>query len=126
MKLFLIAALMIAGIAPAWADELGPDHLYIYTSTGNKNYHCQVYLSYIETDGGSVYFADDCVATTRDTWSWPHFTPQPIYVSLDFRARKIARFTKDCLFVASAMAANRTTSSVIDCRGQANAAATTR
>ena len=126
MKLFLIAALMIAGIAPAWADELGPDHLYIYTPTGNQSYHCTVYLSYVEGTGHSVYYADDCVATSRDNAIWPQFPPQPIRVSLDFRSPKFQRLERDCQFVASALAVNRTTSTVVDCRGQANAAATAR
>ena len=95
--------------------DIGADHVYVY-GTLNRNYQCTVYLAYFETDGGSVFYADKCVATSSDAGFWPVFPPQPIHVSLDFMSPRFARFEADCQFVAHAQAVNRQTSTVIDCR----------
>lgn len=127
MKLLWLLALMPALVsANSFTARNGPDSVYIYSDSGNQQYHCTAYLAYFDTDGGSVYFADRCQPSSRDTGTWPLFTPQPIYVSMDFLNRNITPIRQDCRMVAYAMNPDRTTSSVIDCRGQANAAATAR
>lgn len=111
---------MILSAIAALALAAGPDAIYVY-GTPNRQFQCQVYLAYFNTEVESVLFADHCKETSRDFTNWPHFVPREIYISLDFAPRISAwpgqpRILRDCLFVAHAQSVNRTTSTVIDCR----------
>lgn len=111
----LIAALALAA-TPTLRNAYGLDHVYVYGPTGNTNYQCDVFLAYFNTEDESVFYADNCYQTSVDSTNWPHFAPQNIRVSLDFFSRKMSRISDECLFVAHAQNADRTTSTVIDCR----------
>lgn len=118
----LIALLASIALASSPAIAAGPDHVYLYTDSGNVNYQCTAYHVYFDTEGFGSFYADRCVETSRDAIQWPVFPPSGIYVSLDFAPRKAAfpvqpRIARDCLFVAHAMT-GATTSTVFDCRGQ--------
>ena len=116
MKRLGLLALMLAGIAPAQADtKLGPDHVYVYHKGGNINYQCTSYLTYVETDGASSATMSGCVVTGTDKWTWPVFPPQPIRLTL-YLPKADMPWEGHCQFVAHAMAVNRSTSTVIDCR----------
>lgn len=106
---------LLFALAILTQPAIAQDHLYVYGERGNDNYQCESYLTYIDTDGDSSVTMTDCQYTGSDYNNWPVFRAQPIRVTLYGPAFKRTIF-KHCQFVAHAMAVNRTTSTVVDCR----------
>ena len=110
MKLFGLLALMLAGIAPAWAT----DYLYVYYPSGNVGYECQKLPSYLDTEGGSRLDFSKCDVQFTDTGLWPVFPTMPVKLTLSGPAFKVPN-VRHCSFVAWADG-EFDTSSVVDCR----------
>jgi len=110
MKLFLIAALMIAGIAPAWAT----DYLYVYYPKGNVGYECKKLPSYLTTEENSRLAFAQCEVQVIDYATWPVFPFLPVRLTMTGPAFK-RMATQNCSFVALANA-DFNTSTVVDCR----------
>ena len=110
MKLFLIAALMLAGIAPAWAT----DYLYVYHASGNISYECRKLPSYLSTEGSSRLDFDQCDVQFTDTGTWPVFPFHAVKITLSGPAFK-QEDVRHCSFVAGANSW-LDTSTVVDCR----------
>ena len=110
MKLLLIAALMLAGIAPAWAT----DYVLVYYPSGNISYACRKLPSYLNTDGDSRLDFDQCDVQFTDTGTWPAFPFHAVKVTLSGPAFK-REDVRHCSFVAEANSW-LDTSTVVDCR----------
>lgn len=115
MKALLCAILLCSTAQAQSYRAMGNDYVYVYGSP-NITYRCAAILSYFDTTGSSVYYADSCQKVSEDSQQWPPFPQQDIRVSLDFVSAKVPRFFRDCQFVAHAQNLDRTTSTVIDCR----------
>ena len=110
MKLFLIAALMIAGIAPAWAT----DYVLIYYPSGNVTYTCTLLPSYLNTEGDSRLDFSQCDVLVTDYTTWPVFPFHAVKITLSGPAFK-QEDVRHCSFVAGANSW-LDTSTVVDCR----------
>ena len=110
MKRLGLLALMLAGIAPAWAT----DYLYAYHAEGNISYACRKLPSYLNTDGDSRLDFDQCDVQFTDTGTWPAFPFHAVKVTLSGPAFK-QEDVRHCSFVAWADG-EFDTSSVVDCR----------
>ena len=110
MKRLGLLALMLAGIAPAWAT----DYLYVYHASGNISYECRKLPSYLNTDGDSRLGFDRCDVQFTDTSPWPVFPFHAVKVTLSGPAFK-REDVRHCSFVAEANSW-LDTSTVVDCR----------
>lgn len=108
MKLFGLLALMIAGIAPAWAVN----YVYVYGDGRNTSYQCRIGRFYVEPEQPGSLYADQCQILGYDTTVWPLFVPAGIHLDM---AGKATDVEADCFFVAHAVRGNDS-STVIDCR----------
>ncbi len=110
MKRLGLLALMLAGIAPAWAT----DYLYVYHASGNISYECRKLPSYLSTEGNSRLDFDQCDVQFTDTGTWPVFPFHAVKITLSGPAFK-QEDVRHCSFVAGADG-EFDTSSVVDCR----------
>jgi hypothetical protein len=110
MKLFLIAALMIAGIAPAWAT----DYVLVYYPKGNVTYTCKLLPSYIDTEGRTRLDFNQCDVFSTDLNDYGPFPFMPVKLTMSGPAFKLPN-VRHCSFVAQANGV-ADTSHVVDCR----------
>ncbi len=110
MKRLGLLALMLAGIAPAWATA----YLYVYHASGNISYECRKLPSYLSTEGNSRLDFDQCDVQFTDTGTWPVFPFHAVKITLSGPAFKRPN-VRHCSFVAQANGL-ADTSTVVDCR----------
>lgn len=110
MKPLLIFALMIAGIAPAWAT----DYVLVYYPKGNVTYTCTLLPSYIDTEGRTRLDFNQCDVFSTDLNDYGPFPFMPVKLTLSGPAFK-APNVRHCSFVAQANGV-ADTSHVVDCR----------
>ena len=110
MKRLGLLALMIAGIAPAWAT----DYLYVYYPSGNVGYECKKLPSYLTTEENSRLAFAQCEVQVIDYATWPVFPFLPVRLTMTGPAFKRPN-VRHCSFVAQANGL-ADTSSVVDCR----------
>ena len=110
MKLFLIAALMIACIAPAQAV----DYVLVYYPKGNVTYTCKLLPSYIDTEGRTRLDFNQCDVFSTDLNDYGPFPFMPVKLTMSGPAFKLPN-VRHCSFVAEANSW-LDTSTVVDCR----------
>ena len=112
MKRLGLLALMLAGIAPAWAT----DYVLVYYPQGNVTYTCNLLPSYLNTEGDSRLDFSQCDVLVTDYMTWPVFPFMPVKLTLSGPAFKRPN-VRHCSFVAQANG-SVDTSHVVDCRDQ--------
>mgnify|MGYP006355253135 FL=1 len=111
MKRLGLLALMLAGIAPAWAT----DYVLVYYPQGNVTYTCNLLPSYLNTEGDSRLDFSQCDVLVTDYMTWPVFPFMPVKLTLSGPAFKRPN-VRQCSSVAQADGLWGT-SPVVVCRG---------